>query len=473
MATTTGLVQQLKWNPALGAVFAWIGPTPQDTRLRYVLFRRDESSPHRSIRRNLVFGLTMAQWFRLPVVVTHGDGDAEISTLTIPPAARLYVVDRPIHLDFFSVTADGIPGDAVLVFTSAGGATTQVVPDLIRPQLAFVAKLPTTVPLGPGTLRGTSASGWSTLPVAIDVLAGPPRVKRVIQPGPSKPNPFTFVIAGDPALWTPSTNTYAADPVMANRSGYHDSVLYGLRNILTLPEDCFRANDRDVHIRFVSIFDSSLSASDQNSLAYTSEPNIIGPRRSQMAAFARRYGETADLLFAVTGDPIYTRASANLTVDDDARPGVTFTYDGASHVHRRFTTAPGCAAVPWTAGAADPTWLHELGHAVSSTASGSIFDLYVDGGPGGFQENKKFRAAAPDPIPTSFAALDGTIYASDPTRDALGYPPEWRSYHAQLLDATRPNLMDNFWYSTPYTAVRFDGLTHRFVIDRLSAKFFR
>ncbi len=472
MTTAIGLVQQLKWNPSIYALFAWIGPTPANTQLLYVLFRQTDTSAELSIKSNLGYGLMLAQLYEAQVTAVHGNMDSEITSVTIGPLASVTVVDQPIQLDFFSVTGDGIPTDAVMVFKSGGGMTT-VTPDLIRPQLALVAKLPTTVPVGPGTLQVLSPGGWTTLPVVVNVLAGPPLVKRVIQPGLPKTSPFTFVIAADPALYSFASGTYSTDPVLTNRSNYHDIVLYCLRNFLTLTEDVFRASDRDVSFRFVSIFDNSLVANATNSLAATYNPNIIGPRQSTMASFAASYGEKADLFFTITGDPIYTRASANLTVDDNTRGGAVFTYDGAAHTHRYFASLPGCAAIPLAVNTMSPTALHELGHAVSDVTNGGIYDLYIDGGPGGFQENKKYRAAATDPVPASFANYNGTLYASDPTRDALGYPAGWVSYHPQLIDATRPNLMDNFWYSTPYTAVRIDRLTYQFVTDRLAAKFMR
>jgi hypothetical protein len=117
------------------------------------------------------------------------------------------------------------------------------------------------------------------------------------------------------------------------------------------------------------------------------------------------------------------------------------------------------------------TALHEFGHGASDFTNGSVVDLYVDGAAGGFSPNKKFRAQATDPVPTDFATFNGVDYPSDPSRDAIGYPATWTSYHPQLIDGTRPNLMDNFWLSfdTPRRC-RLDRLTYDWLRDRLLAK---
>ncbi len=74
-------------------------------------------------------------------------------------------------------------------------------------------------------------------------------------------------------------------------------------------------------------------------------------------------------------------------------------------------------------------------------------------------------------MPNNFGTYNGTSFNSDPNRDALGYPATWTSYHPQLADTTRPNLMDNYWLSfdTPRRC-RLDQLTYAWLRDRLVAK---
>jgi hypothetical protein len=115
--------------------------------------------------------------------------------------------------------------------------------------------------------------------------------------------------------------------------------------------------------------------------------------------------------------------------------------------------------------------LHEFGHALSDFNNGMVLDLYVDGTADGFIVNKKFRSLATDPVPADFATYDETDFNSDRNRDGLGYPVTWISYHPQLNDAIRPNLMDNYWLSfdTPRSC-RLDQLTYAWLRDRLLAK---
>ena len=88
----------------------------------------------------------------------------------------------------------------------------------------------------------------------------------------------------------------------------------------------------------------------------------------------------------------------------------------------------------------------------------------------GFVINKKTRASAADPVPANFANYNGSNFASDAGRDALGYPATWMSYHPELLDNTRPNLMDNYKLAANPQQCRLDRLTYAWLSDRLGAK---
>jgi hypothetical protein len=275
----------------------------------------------------------------------------------------------------------------------------------------------------------------------------------------------------NPAIESQAGGTFNADPVLTNRASYHSAVAYCLQNILRETEDLLRAGGTDAEMRLVSVFDATLGAQQENALAHEVSLNIMEPRRGVLASFLTRFREVADMVFVLHGSTTYTRARAFRTTDDNSRPAVPFTYDGVSRQHGRFSSIPGSCAIPVTVDTTGMTALHEFGHAASDLNNGGVVDLYVDGMAGDFIVNKKFRAQATDPVPANFAMYNGTNYNSDPNRDALGYEATWTSYHPQLIDATRPNLMDNYWLSfdTPRRC-RLDQLTYAWMRDRLLAK---
>jgi hypothetical protein len=194
-------------------------------------------------------------------------------------------------------------------------------------------------------------------------------------------------------------------------------------------------------------------------------------RRGALVSFLTRFHETADMVFVLHDSATHTRASAWYTSDDNARGTVAYTYDGTARSHGRFCSVPGSCAIPITVDTTGMTALHEFGHAGSDFANGIVADLYYDNSLGGFEINKKYRARATDAVPATFATYNGTAVAGDPNRDGLGYPNTWVSYHPQPLDATRPNLMDNYWlaFDTPHRC-RLDQLTYAWFRDRLLAK---
>ncbi len=83
---TTGLVQRLSITAGnIGLACAWIGPTPTNTELLFIL--RDNSDPADvgTFKNSIVDALVTAQVGRREVVATHGDSDAEIFNLNIEP----------------------------------------------------------------------------------------------------------------------------------------------------------------------------------------------------------------------------------------------------------------------------------------------------------------------------------------------------------------------------------------------------
>ena len=92
--------------------------------------------------------------------------------------------------------------------------------------------------------------------------------------------------------------------------------------------------------------------------------------------------------------------------------------------------------------------------------------LYVDG-------NTEFKRKNGPPIPSVFATYKSVAYASDQTRDGLGYPEDWSAYHPGLVDPAQPALMDNFCYRTGAVTSKRDRITKRCTLDRIAAKVFR
>ena len=382
--------------------------------------------------------------------------------------AGFTAVGDAIHNDFFVVTGSGFADDLQLLFETAAGTVT-VAPNMVRPHLAFVAQLPTSVPTGRHWLR-LQHGGTTTEPIPVEVTARPPYTVRVLYSGKPKPSPYTIVFVANPAIESQAGGTFNADPVLTNRAGYHSAVAHCLQNILRETEDLLRAGGIDGEMRFVSVFDATLAAQEQNALAHELSPNLMETRRGVLASFLVRFHETADMVFVLHGSTTHDRATAWYTTDDNSRPGIPFTYDGNSRQHRRFPSIPGSCTIPLTVDTTGMTALHEFGHASSDFNNGMVFDLYVDSPAGGFTVNKKFRAQATDLVPTNFATYNGTNFNSDPDRDDLDYPATWTSYHPQLIDATRPNLMDNYWLSSMPRRCRLDQLTYAWLRDRLLAK---
>ncbi len=467
MALTAGLVQSMMWTA--GIVCVGVGSSPSSVEAFFVRFSGSDTAAELAFKRNLVTVLVSAQIASYPVEVVHPDGGGEITGAGF---GRLDIcpVGPAIHNDFYGITGSGIPAGAQLVFETLS-TTVTVTPDLVRPQWVFVAALPTAVPIGRNFVR-LEVGGWVSNSVPVDVSAGPATVIRALYSGAPKSQPYTIALVANAGIET-EAGSLVGDPLLTNRAGFHDAVGFCLRSLLTASEDVVRQGEWDREIRFVAIFDATLPSDDANSLVHELTPNVMETRRDRLTTFLSRYGERADIVLVIHASTTHDRASAWFTTDA-AQPGTPYSYDGIAHVHGHFASTPGSAALSVNMNRRGLTPLHECGHAISDFNNGRIVDLYVDGTPGAFVVNKKFRAQSADAVPPLLASYDGTNFPSDQQRDGLGYPAGWKSYHPAPIDATRPNVMDNYWlaFDDPQRC-RLDLLIHPWVRDRLRAKLMR
>ncbi|HKI16483.1 MAG TPA: hypothetical protein VKA15_01315 [Isosphaeraceae bacterium] len=382
-------------------------------------------------------------------------------------------VGDPIHDDFYSVAGSGIPDDVVLEFNTSVGVV-NVTPDFVRPHLALVGRLPTSIPVGGAMLRLTSPTASVSNLVSVTVSAGPPQPVRLLQAGDEKTRPYTIAFVANPGIEAAVGAIFSTDPVLANRPGYHNVVVHCFRNLFGIAEDILRQNAVDTRIRLVSIFDATRPADPANSLAHeVPQSNVMETRRSVLAPFLASFGVVADIVLVIHGSTTHIRASAWFTSDDPILAGTAYTLDGP-RTHGHFPRIPGSAAIYVFLDQSGLTVIHEFGHAASDFNNGKVIDLYNDGGDGtGFLINKRFRATAGSAIPADFAIYNGVTFPADAVRDSLGYPGNWRSYQATAIDGSRPNLMDNYWQNSDPQLCRLDELTYAWLKDRLDAKLSR
>jgi hypothetical protein len=465
MAVTTGRVFGTTWTGAV--VCTRVGTSQSSSEVLFIEIRGGDSAMVSDYKKAMSHTLANAQVSGIRVSASHADDGAEITAISIP-AYDISPLGPAVRGDFYGISGNAIPADASMVFETPT-TTVTVTPELRRPHWVFISDLPAAVPLGRLTVR-LQAVGWTSDAVPIDVTAGARSRVRTIYSGAPKADPYTIAFVANPGIEAETGGTVSADPVLTNRAGYHAALSQCLRNFLTVTEDLLRRSDRDRGIRIVSIFDETRTAVTATSLAHEVAPNIMETRRDRLKSFLAGYGVTADVVFVLHGSTTHDRASAWFTTDDAARAGVSVTFDGTTRTHGRFASIPGSAAVPISFDTTGLTPLHEFGHAASDFGNGMVIDLYVDGTRTGFVVNKKMRALATDAIPTNFATYAGTTVTSDQARDGVGYPSTWTSYHPQLIDATRPNLMDNYWLAAQPQQCRLDNLTNNFMNDRLSAK---
>ncbi len=289
----------------------------------------------------------------------------------------------------------------------------------------------------------------------------------------NKTNPFTICIVANPALEAPwESGQFIEDPILSDQNAfdacasYIVDVLFG--NLPGQAEN-FLGSEPEIgsRIRVVSIFAAVLTPEDSNSLvAQDGMSNTLVARRTSFLPFLQRFGLAADVAYAVSASVSHTRASAWFTTDDDDKAGVEFTLDGVKRCHRFYNQIPGTVGIHATANSL--TALHEFGHALSSYSNGKVVDLYVDSSPG--LNCKRGR-----PIPAAFGNYDGHQFLSDPSRNGLGYEPGWQSYHCELIAASFPAVMDDYWQSPDHVPehCEHDGITRQFLMDRLRAKISR
>jgi hypothetical protein len=83
MAQTTGLVQRLNVAPTAATACAWIGPSPTNAELLYVLRESNQAPNEGAFENSMVDALTAAMVHRREVTAYHGDTDARISSLEV------------------------------------------------------------------------------------------------------------------------------------------------------------------------------------------------------------------------------------------------------------------------------------------------------------------------------------------------------------------------------------------------------
>jgi hypothetical protein len=283
---------------------------------------------------------------------------------------------------------------------------------------------------------------------------------------------FTICIIANPALEAPwNTGVFVTDPIMGDQAAfdacaqYVDTSLFG--GLPNQSEQVFADPSISQRVRVVSLFVPGLPAQDSNSLVGQDDvSNLLIARRGMFSAWLAQFGLAADVACAVSKSASHTRASAWFTSDDPSRSGVSLTLDGVARVHCYYNLTPGTVALHCTAYSL--TALHEFGHALSSYENGMVVDLYVDSNPG--LNCKRGR-----PIPATFGTYDRSVFSSDMTRDGLGYPSGWQSYHCELNAPGFPAVMDDYWLAPDSVPehCEHDGITRRFLLDRILAKLAR
>lgn len=383
---------------------------------------------------------------------------------------QINLFSKAIHQDFFTMSGTDFTADAEIVFEKDGDKIS-LGPDFIRPHLALVAQLPSTLPTGTYNLSLQSSTSMSNI-LSVEVSDLPRISNRILHSGAQKPDPYTIVFVANRAT-VKEDGSLKADPMLQDRDRFHALVVHCFRNLFAVEEDLLRIDNVDEQIRTVSIFDDALDVSDDNALAHEVGPNLMETRRTKLAPFLAQYNVTADFVFVLHGSTSHTRATAWYTSDDANRPGTSYTYDGQDRTHGHFPRIPGSAAISLAVDTTGLTVIHEFGHGASDFNNGRVNDLYQDGSPLGFIINKKWRASAADEIPAQFATYNGEVFSSALSRGNLSYPATWESYHPELIDGSRPNLMDNYWQADDPQLCRFDQSTYRWFRDRLQAKLSR
>lgn len=375
---------------------------------------------------------------------------------------------NPYHDDFLVLFGSNM-SDANKIQFQKNGDIVEIDLDFVRPHLLYVEQLPSSVKVGTNNVK-VIGGGNTSNEIILDVKAGSPPKKIVLNDGNiSKKNPYTIVFVANPAT-REINGSFSSDGVLKNRISYQKTITHCLHNLFTLREDLLHAGGIDAQMHLVSIFDSSLSPSDNNSLAGKITPNLMETRRTKLNSFLAKYGVTnADVVFVIYDSTTHDRATAWFTTDNITTSS-PYKYDGVPRLHGHLAAIPGSAAIPLSVNTTGLTVLHEFCHAASDFVNGRVTDLYVDGSNISFNINKKWRKLATDNIPKNFGSYNGANFISDQQRDGLSYPSKWKSYHPNLTDATIPNLMDNYWQTGNPQSCLLDQLTKSWLRDRIAIK---
>jgi hypothetical protein len=340
---------------------------------------------------------------------------------------------------------------------SSGGSTIRLAPRTTLPHLLIVSMLPASVPTGAADVAVERPNGTRTESVAVTVEANPV-AERAIWAGARKASPYTLLFLANPAVER-RNGTVVVDPIQAARPAFHRAVadavghLFGASERLLLPY----AADIRIISRFASPavgLATALLSQHSGGEAWTEDVRV--------AAHLAAIGHAPDHCFVVFRSTIYNRDTASAAIEDASSAPLPHTLDGVAGSHRRASSRPGLTALSTPT---DPiTALHEYLHGVAG-----IKDLYVDTAPQAGTINRKRRASHAVRRPAAFATLDGRSYMTDRARDGLGYGG-WLSYHPELVDARRPNVMDDYFRADSAWRCRLDHLTLRYVRDRLEWK---
>jgi hypothetical protein len=474
MAETRGLVEELTLTNEIQGAVVRIGSTPASTEILSVTLKESDNAVTLGAKRNAINLLAAAQRAGFPVRVEYIAETQEVLLVEtidwdISPCGPA------VREDLYSISGSGFPANARLVFDSAT-RTVDVAADMSRPHLVVIESLPSQIPLGPNTVQ-VVGTGFTSNAVPINVGEGPGPVVRALYGGRSIADPFTVAFIASPAFRGLASSPggprpLAPDPILGDRAAFVSIVMFALQNLFTMTEELLRHDDIDSRMRLVVIFDSELSVEDDTALVEPLLPDLTTARPDQIRRLVAKYGEAADVVFAVTasGGTRFPRGTAWWSDDSYSDEDTPFVFDDRELVYPRGTDGAGCVALLENTDRHGMTPLHEFGHAVSNGVNGQVVDLYVDqDNSGGIAVNKKRRASAGDPIPADFATVDGITYASDPTRDGLGYPSTWTSYHPAGR-GTEPNVMDDYWQASNPHRCRFDHLTEAWLRGRLRAK---
>ena len=469
MAEAAGQVTRIDYSAGvLGAVLA---TSAEVTELLTLEFRDEDDIATTARKRACATALTTALVSRRRVTILHGDEDSAVTAVEFVPS-EISPVGPAIHGDFYAVTGAGFADDADIVFES-GEESVPVIPDLRRPHLLLVRQLPDTVPPGPAAVS-VHGGGRKSASVPVRVETGPPLVARTLYPGRPSSAPFTFVFAATPARETVS-GAIIPDGILADRPGFHRLVTDCLIALLTPVEDLLRVDAAEREIRFVAIFDPLQPGdAEVNALVRespdpeTNVPVLIKARTLKLNDFVGQYHEDPDIVFCLTTVAGLNPGGTSAT-DDVSLAGTPYVMDGIDRTHRHFTDIPGSAAISTDMRRRLQTPLHEFCHSLGAFNDCRCRDLYDDRGRD-YTINKKWRTLASDPVPAVFATYEGREYASDPDRAGRGYPAGYRSYHPQLREPGRLNLMDGYRDEAEPKLSRLDLLTYDWIRDRLRAK---